>query len=50
MPIRRKGRQECTKIDLRFIEREMNTELKEELRINGGSRVPVVQCFSEDDK
>jgi thiol-disulfide isomerase/thioredoxin len=36
------------KIDLRFIEREMNTELREELRINGGSRVPVVQFFSED--
>src|SRR3984957_518941 len=36
------------KIDLRFIERPMNTDLKEELRINGGSRVPVVQCFSED--
>ena len=37
------------KIDLRFAEREMNTELSEELRINGGSRVPVVRFFSEDD-
>jgi hypothetical protein len=36
------------KIDLRFVERPMNTELREELRINGGSRVPVVQFFSED--
>jgi len=37
------------KIDLRFLEREMNTELSDELRINGGSRVPVVRFFSEDD-
>ncbi|HEY0262891.1 MAG TPA: thioredoxin family protein [Granulicella sp.] len=36
------------KIDLRFMERPMNTELREDLRINGGSRVPVVQFFSED--
>jgi hypothetical protein len=33
---------------LKFIERQMATELAEELRINGGSRVPVVQFFSED--
>ena len=26
----------------------MNRELNEELRLNGGSLVPVVQCFSED--
>src|SRR5580658_6540055 len=38
------------KIDLRFIERLMNTELPEELRINGGSRVPVVLFFSEDGR
>lgn len=37
------------KIDLRFLEREMNKELSEELRINGGSRVPVVRFFSEDN-
>ncbi len=36
------------KIDLRFIERPMSDELPEELRINGGSRVPVVLFFSED--
>ncbi len=36
------------KIDLRFVERQMSAELAEELRINGGSRVPVVQFFSED--
>ena len=36
------------KIDLRFQEHERNTELSEELRINGGSRAPVVQFFSED--
>ena len=27
----------------------MSTELSEELRINGGSRVPVVRIYSEDD-
>jgi thiol-disulfide isomerase/thioredoxin len=37
------------KIDLRLVEREMNTELSEEFRINGGSRVPLVRFFSEDD-
>jgi hypothetical protein len=36
------------KIDLHFVERPMNTELLEELRINGGSRVPIVLFFSED--
>jgi thiol-disulfide isomerase/thioredoxin len=38
----------AAKIDLRFIERPMSDELPEELRINGGSRVPVVLFFSED--
>ena len=37
------------KVHLRFLEREMSTELSEELRINGGSRVPVVRFYSEDD-
>ena len=36
------------KIDLRFIERPMSDELPEDLRINGGSRVPIVLFFSED--
>jgi hypothetical protein len=36
------------KMDLRFVERPMNTELRGELRINKGSRVPVVLFFSED--
>jgi thiol-disulfide isomerase/thioredoxin len=36
------------RIDLRFVERPMNVELNEELRINGGSRVPVVVFYSED--
>jgi thiol-disulfide isomerase/thioredoxin len=36
------------KIDLRFLEREMNAELSEDLRINGGSRVPVLRFYSED--
>jgi Thioredoxin len=35
-------------IDLRFIERPVSEELPPELRINGGSRVPVVLFFSED--
>ncbi len=38
------------KIDLRFIERPRDGELKPELRINEGNRVPVVLFFSEDDK
>jgi thiol-disulfide isomerase/thioredoxin len=38
------------KIDLRFVERLKEGELIPELRINGGSRVPVVLFFSEDDK
>jgi thiol-disulfide isomerase/thioredoxin len=36
------------KIDLRFIERPVNEELPENLRVNGGSRVPVLLFFSED--
>ena len=36
------------KIDLRFRERAQDAELPEDLRINGGSRVPVVLFFSED--
>ena len=39
-----------TKIDLRFHERAQDSELAEDLRINGGSRVPVVLFFSEDGK
>ena len=38
------------KIDLRFIERPKDGELFPELRINGGSRVPVVLFFSEDNQ
>ena len=37
------------KIDLRFIERPKEGELLPELRMNGGSRVPVVIFLSEDD-
>lgn len=48
--IQRIAEANTAKIDLRFVERAMNKELKEELRINGGSRVPVVRFFSEDDK
>jgi hypothetical protein len=38
------------KIDLRFVERPKETELVPELRINGGSRVPVVIFLSEDNE
>ena len=38
------------KIDLRFAERLKESELAPELRINGGSRVPVVVFLSEDDE
>ena len=38
------------KIDLRFVERPRESELPPELRINGGSRVPVVQFLSEDNE
>jgi thiol-disulfide isomerase/thioredoxin len=39
-----------SKIDLRFIERPRDAELPPELRINAGSRVPVVLFFSEDNE
>ena len=38
------------KIDLRFIERPKESELDPEMRINGGSRVPVVVFLSEDNE
>ena len=38
------------KIDLRFVERARDGELLPELRINAGSRVPVVLFFSEDNQ
>src|SRR5271156_509704 len=38
------------KIDLRFIERQKDGELIPELRINAGSRVPVVIFLSEDNE
>jgi thiol-disulfide isomerase/thioredoxin len=38
------------KIDLRFVERSKESELIPELRINAGSRVPVVIFLSEDNK
>ena len=37
------------KIDLRFVERPKDGELPPELRMNGGSRVPVALFLSEDD-
>jgi thiol-disulfide isomerase/thioredoxin len=38
------------KIDLRFVERPKDGELVPELRINAGSRVPVVLFLSEDNE
>jgi thiol-disulfide isomerase/thioredoxin len=38
------------KINLRFTERTKESELVAELRINGGSRVPVVVFLSEDNE
>src|ERR1700687_4913264 len=38
------------KIDLRFVERPKESELPPELRINAGSRVPVVIFLSEDNE
>jgi thiol-disulfide isomerase/thioredoxin len=38
------------KIDLRFAERAKESELVPELRINAGSRVPVVVFLSEDNE
>jgi thiol-disulfide isomerase/thioredoxin len=38
------------RIDLRFVERPKETELPPELRINAGSRVPVVLFLSEDNE
>ena len=38
------------KIDLRFVERLKESELQPEVRINAGSRVPVVQFLSEDNE
>jgi thiol-disulfide isomerase/thioredoxin len=40
----------AAKIDLRFVERLKENELAPELRINGGSRVPVVTFLSEDNE
>ncbi len=38
------------KIDLRFVERPKESELVPDLRINAGSRVPVVAFLSEDNE
>ncbi len=48
--IQRIAQENSGKIDLRFVERPKDAELAPELRINGGSRVPVVIFLSEDDE
>jgi hypothetical protein len=37
-----------TRIDLRFLDREVNPNLRDSLAINGGHRIPVVVFLSED--
>lgn len=39
---------ESSSINLRFIDNQSNPKLRDELRISGGSRVPVVVALSED--
>jgi len=38
------------KIDLRFVERDQQPELRDKLAMNAGHRVPVVVFLSEDDQ
>lgn len=38
------------RIDLRFVERDQHRDLVEQVRMNGGERVPVVLFLSEDDQ
>ena len=35
-------------IDLRFLDRDLHADVQQELRINGGDRIPVLVFFSED--
>src|SRR6185295_745245 len=35
-------------IQLRFLDRDVNPDIKQALQINGGDRVPVLVFFSED--
>lgn len=35
-------------LKFRFIDRDQHSEVQKELMINGGRRIPVVVCFSED--
>ena len=48
--IRRIAEANAAKIDLRFVERPKETELPPEVRMNAGSRVPVVVFLSEDNE
>ncbi|HEY8417596.1 MAG TPA: thioredoxin family protein [Limnochordales bacterium] len=47
-PILQRFAEETDRIDLRFLDQETIPELTEQLRINGGRRVPVVVFLSED--
>src|SRR6202030_1056311 len=48
--IQRVAEANAGKINLRFVERAKESELDPELRINAGSRVPVVVFLSEDNE
>jgi hypothetical protein len=40
--------QASPRLDVRFLDRDVRPELRDALAINGGNRVPVVVCLSED--
>ncbi|MBI4582054.1 MAG: thioredoxin family protein [Planctomycetes bacterium] len=47
-PIMQRIAEAGPRIDLRFIDRDVNPDLRSELAINGGQRVPVVVFLAED--
>jgi len=47
-PILQRLAEQSDRIDLRFLDREAIPEVAEQLRVNGGSRVPVAVFLSED--
>ncbi len=47
-PILQRFAEAAPVIDLRFLDRDVRPEIREELSINGGQRVPVVVFCSED--
>ena len=47
-PILQRFAEASSKIDLRFLDRDVHAEVQQELSICGGNRVPVVVFLSED--